>query len=647
MFKITWDKENNGVLLSMRSSEETLNVPPRPVFFEELDLLGLNKYWKYPESKEPLLWACNRRYFYKGELVLEAKGGNIYDDPQLIFTDLGKELKLKPINLELLCKKNGTQMFLIEHEALEFINTIYRRYRPNAAQKTLNESVDFQELAEILEKKQKEKFAVIKEDCDSFDIMPLDVAEKQGKQIVLNNKIEMFIASFSGGKDSQVVLDLVSRVIPSNDFLVIYSDTGYEIPPSLEIYEQTKKLYKKQYPDLQFYLSKNHQDVLYYWDKMGSPSRMHRWCCGVMKTAPLYRLLKEIHGTGKQPNVLVFEGVRAEESNRRALYDRIGRGVKHNNVVNARPIFEWNATEIYLYLFRRQLPINEGYRNGLSRVGCSICPYSTPWSEHIIEKSYPNNVNKFVKQIFKSLSDIKDKDVYLKDGNWKHRAGGKTILEERSRVDIISTNPDFVAFDEIQTIIFQDPPEMQAILKSYLEAGNATVDNYKFLSECSTMLMGNIELTSANLPRHNKYFAQLPESFRESALLDRFQGFIEGWYLPRMNKSMILKDWTLNVEYFSEVLHLLRTAPEYSMLVNEVVYSEEKSDLRDLKAVQRIASAYSKLLFPQIINIEELNKDEFKLYCLTPAIRRRGIIKEQCHKIDEEFKEYMPEIRIK
>lgn len=445
MFKITWDKENNGVLLTMRSTEDTLNVPPRPVFFEELDLLGLNKFWKYPKSKEPLLWACDRRYFYKGEFVLEARGGNIYDDPKLIFTEVGKKLELEPINLDELCKKNETTMFLLEHEALEFINTIYRRYRPNAAKKTINDMVDFQSLAEKQEKKTKEKYTVVKEDCDSFDIMPLEVAEKQGKHIMLNTKIEMFIASFSGGKDSQVVLDLVSRVIPSNDFLVIYSDTGYEIPPSLEIYEQTKKDYQKLYPDLRFYISKNHQDVLYYWDKMGSPSRMHRWCCGVMKTAPLYRFLKEIYGTGRQPNVLVFEGVRAEESNRRALYDRIGKGVKHNSVVNARPIFEWNATEIYLYLFMRQLPINKGYRNGLSRVGCSICPYSTPWSEHIVEKSYPKNINKFVEQISNSLLDIKDKDVYLKEGNWKLRAGGKTVSEEQSRIDVISTNPDFVA----------------------------------------------------------------------------------------------------------------------------------------------------------------------------------------------------------
>lgn len=231
-------------------------------------------------------------------------------------------------------------------------------------------------------------------------------------------------------------------------------------------------------------------------------------------------------------------------------------------------------------------------------------------------------------------------------------SGGKVsrakLFYDKSRQQPgIMKNYDFCTFDEIQTIIFQDPPEMQAILKSYLESGKATVDNYAFLSECSTMLMGNIPLSSDNQPLTPKYFTSLPESFRESALLDRFHGFIEGWHLPRMNKSMILKDWTLNVEYFSEVLHLLRTSPEYSILVNDVVFSEERSDLRDLKAVQKIASAYSKLLFPHITSVEELDKNEFKLYCLDPAIHRRAIIKEQCHRIDEEFKDYMPEIRLK
>ena len=446
MFKITWDKENNGVLLTMRSTEDTLNVPPRPVFFEELDLLGLNKFWKYPKSNEPLLWACDRRYFHKGELVLEARGGNIYDDPQLIFTERGKKLKLEPINLNLLCENNETTMFLLEHEALEFINTIYRRYRPNAIQKQVNSEIDFQTLADIQQKKTKEKHTVIKEDCDSFDIMPLDEAEKQGKQIMLNTKIEMFIASFSGGKDSQVVLDLVSRVIPADDFSVIYSDTGYEIPPSLDIYEQTKKLYQGQYPDLKFYLSKNHQDVLYYWDKFGPPSRTIRWCCKVMKTAPLYRELKRISGKDKQPNVLAFEGVRAEESVSRSSYPRIGKGVKHNNVVSARPILDWNLVEIFLYIFMHDLPINTAYRSGVNRVGCVICPYASRRGDNLSYKLFPETIKPFIEKLSTFVSNVGEKDIdhYIQDGLWKLRAGGNNI-ETDTTINIITEKPDFKA----------------------------------------------------------------------------------------------------------------------------------------------------------------------------------------------------------
>jgi ATP-dependent Lon protease len=223
----------------------------------------------------------------------------------------------------------------------------------------------------------------------------------------------------------------------------------------------------------------------------------------------------------------------------------------------------------------------------------------------------------------------------------------KLFYDKSRKLPGIMRNYDFVAFDEIQTISFSDPSEMQAILKSYLEAGKATVDNYEFLSECGLILMGNIPLSSYNQPLSRKYFTTLPDIFCESALLDRFHGFIEGWLLPRMNKNMVLHGWTLNVEYFSEILHLLRTEPEYGALVNELVVSAEKSDLRDLKAVKRIATAYCKLLFPHITDVRQVNRDEFENYCLRPALRRRGIIKEQCHNLDPEFKDTMPEISLR
>ena len=44
MYKITWDKETGGVLLHSRIVDGTLGVSPRPVFFEELDLLKLDEF---------------------------------------------------------------------------------------------------------------------------------------------------------------------------------------------------------------------------------------------------------------------------------------------------------------------------------------------------------------------------------------------------------------------------------------------------------------------------------------------------------------------------------------------------------------------------------------------------------------------------
>ena len=214
----------------------------------------------------------------------------------------------------------------------------------------------------------------------------------------------------------------------------------------------------------------------------------------------------------------------------------------------------------------------------------------------------------------------------------------KLFWDKQKQQNGIIKNHDFTAFDEIQTIVFQEPAEIQAALKSYLESGKTTIDNQEFSSECGLMLMGNIPLNADKLPISQRYFENLPEHFRESALLDRFHCFIEGWKLPRINTSMILKGWTVNVEYFSEILHALRTQNTYSQLYDQLVDIAPNTDMRDAKAVKRIATAYMKLLFPHWRTIDDVDRYEFDTFCLTPALYRRGIIKEQCHNIDPEFR---------
>lgn len=212
--------------------------------------------WIYPHVEEPLLWACDRRYFFKGHFVLEVKGGNIFDAPSVIPQEGFESLTLTPVDMEKLRERNEDTMFIIEHEAMEFIDQTYRRYKNIRNVTKENPNIDFQSLASNLEKKTKKEHVVVKEDCNSFDVMPLSKAEELGKAPILANNIEMFVASFSGGKDSQVLLDLVTRVVPSEDMVVVYSDTGYELPTSLELYNKISGFYKEKYPEIQFLLAK-------------------------------------------------------------------------------------------------------------------------------------------------------------------------------------------------------------------------------------------------------------------------------------------------------------------------------------------------------------------------------------------------------
>lgn len=446
MYKITWDKETGGVMLHSRIVEGTLGTSPRPVFWEELDLLKLNELgWSYPHSEEPLLWAINKQYWYRGDMVFEAKGANIYDDATVVFQKGFESLKLKPVNVQKMLKKCQEYMFLLESEAIEFIHETYTQYAGarNSVNKVAANQLDYEALAQKAEQKSKQKMAIVKEDCDSFDIVPLAEAEKQGKKIYQTTKIDRFLASFSGGKDSQVVLDLCTRAIPSTDFEVIYSDTGYELPPSLTLYEEVQRHYNALYPDLKFSTARNHETVLNYWDKIGTPSDTHRWCCAVMKTAPLYRMLKT--KDNKQAKVLTFDGVRAEESTRRSNYGRIGKGVKHDTVINARPILHWSFVEIFFYLFKYNLPINPAYRQGMTRVGCLICPFGNVWNEMIAHKHYEDNLDPFLKRVEANSvkAGVKDNKQYISEGGWKRRASGN-LIDRTSFIDFISTTPTFV-----------------------------------------------------------------------------------------------------------------------------------------------------------------------------------------------------------
>lgn len=194
---------------------------------------------------------------------------------------------------------------------------------------------------------------------------------------------------------------------------------------------------------------------------------------------------------------------------------------------------------------------------------------------------------------------------------------------------------DYIALDEVQTINFSDVDEMRGALKGYMENGKYTVGNHEGAADAGIILLGNISAGSMN--EYQNMFTELPKVFHESALIDRFHGFLRGWDIPRMNDDLKVSGWALNSEYFSSIMHELRDDGTYRAIVDELVVVPERSDTRDTEAIKRICTAYLKLLFPNVRTPQDINVIEFKTYCLAPAIKMRGIIKIQLGILDEEF----------
>lgn len=78
-------------------------------------------------------------------------------------------------------------------------------------------------------------------------------------------------------------------------------------------------------------------------------------------------------------------------------------------------------------------------------------------------------------------------------------------------------NNDFVALDEVQSIYFPDPNEMQGALKAYMESGEATFGDKRVVGTAGIILLGNIPQDDMDITRD--MFRTLPEVFHESALL--------------------------------------------------------------------------------------------------------------------------------
>lgn len=269
MYSYSYDVETGGILLN--SSPLLFSKEPRPVYYKELDILGLDKYWNYEKNDSyPYMWAEANNYFYRGRKVAQTKGGSCYTAPEITILEEPEPNKqpLRFVDVPAMVARNQELLEGLVQETIKKVYNTYQQYQ---------------------------------------------------------SKVDVFYVAFSGGKDSVVALDIVQRALPHNAFMVLFGDTGMEFPDTYRVIEDVEKYCKSN--EISFYRSCSNLSPIETWNKFGPPAQTMRWCCSVHKTSPQIILLRKImnnpHFRG-----MAFTGVRGDESASRSEYKDVSLGEK-------------------------------------------------------------------------------------------------------------------------------------------------------------------------------------------------------------------------------------------------------------------------------------------------------------------------------
>lgn len=268
------------------------------------------------------------------------------------------------------------------------------------------------------------------------------------EQVALRYRDFGFIGAFSGGKDSQVIRQLLNMAeVPH---IMKYQWTTIDPPEVL-------RFIREEYPDVIIERPKETFWHLCYRHGL-LPTRFKRFCC---------RELKE----SKDANCVTVTGVRWQESPKRAMREEVEimtrrrhpdyvRGsldefnmyreshvdcIQGKDKLIVNPILEWTANDVWDFLHYMDLPTCELYDRGYNRVGCLFCPMASRRSLHMMERDYPKYRAAFIRLIgrirakrvanggYDAYKDLSDEQVF---NAWLNKIPLRVAFAERCQTCI-------------------------------------------------------------------------------------------------------------------------------------------------------------------------------------------------------------------
>ena len=382
-------------------------------------------------SYYPVCQRCNEKLD-----KLFSDGRIVFPQEKLLLEVMIEEQQKKEISLEKMSVWNGTG------------NIYYANGRRLSISIGELSKLDVSKVRQAYYEKCRKKLEIYEKHFESEVQMFVEVNQARFQQMdkdaldyikTVGEKFEKkdMIISFSGGKDSTVVADLVHRALGDGNekFLHIFGDTTLEFPST---YEYVKR-YKEQHQDPIVSSKNKEKDFFELCKEIGPPSRVMRWCCTIFKTGAITTKLEKT--SKSKSHVVTFYGIRRSESASRSKYEKESESPKIAKQTVISPIIDWNDFDVWLYLLTRKIDFNEAYRLGYARVGCFCCPNNSQWSEFLTKIHMPELYEKFHGILVQFATQIgkPDPEEYVDSGNWKARQGGNGVA--MAQKSVISFKP--------------------------------------------------------------------------------------------------------------------------------------------------------------------------------------------------------------
>ncbi|MCR2791695.1 BREX system Lon protease-like protein BrxL [Microbacterium sp. zg.Y625] len=187
---------------------------------------------------------------------------------------------------------------------------------------------------------------------------------------------------------------------------------------------------------------------------------------------------------------------------------------------------------------------------------------------------------------------------------------------------------DVVAFDEFAGKKKRTDKALVDIMKNYMANKSFSRGVETLGAEASMVFVGNTSHTVPYMLKHSDLFDELPESYHDSAYLDRLHHYIPGWEVDTIRGEMFSEGYGFVVDYIAEVLKSMRSA-DYSDRYQRYFTLSSDISTRDRDGIHKTFSGLMKLLYPH----EEATREEVE-EILRFAIEGRKRVKDQILRID-------------